>query len=332
MYSFSAQTADEAWLAAVAALSSEAHAQSSRGGPTRELIHVALEVRNPQDRWVLSRNPALNPAAYIVEVIWILRGRNDSALINFWNPQFPRFAGEGPTYHGAYGDRLRQNFGIDQLQRAYEALRDNPETRQVCLTIWDPTRDLPAQGGAPRAPDIPCNVISLLKLRDEQLEWTQIVRSNDLWRGLPVNLVQFTCLQEIMAGWLGVETGVYCHWSDSLHVYESDLANLSQTTPVEVPANSDSLALPKAESDAVVEEIERRLDAVLADELRENQLRLLAALDNIPRGYSNLLLVALADAARRKGWSDLAVGIMENCTNPALCRAWQRWIERVPGS
>lgn len=45
------------------------------------------------------------------------------------------------------------------------------------------------------------------------------MRSNDVHRGLPYNVVQFTTLQEVMAGWLGLEVGGYHHWSDSLHLY-----------------------------------------------------------------------------------------------------------------
>ncbi len=48
------------------------------------------------------------------------------------------------------------------------------------------------------------------------------MRSNDHFRGLPHNLIQFTTVQEVLAGWLGISLGSYHHYSDSLHVYESD--------------------------------------------------------------------------------------------------------------
>ena len=74
----------------------------------------------------------------------------------------------------------------------------------------------------------------------------QIMRSNDLHLGLPHNLVQFTSLQEILAGWLGLEPAGYHHLSDSLHVYEKDRENfrlLSDAPPL--PINSDNLAFPE---------------------------------------------------------------------------------------
>ena len=63
----------------------------------------------------------------------------------------------------------------------------------------------------------------MLKVRDGALEWTQILRSNDVFRGLPYNFVQFTMMQEIMAGWLNLRVGSYNQLSDSLHIYDSDI-------------------------------------------------------------------------------------------------------------
>ena len=81
--------------------------------------------------------------------------------------------------------RLRYNYDVDQLQRAYEALKANPDNRQTVMLYWDPRLDLPRETGAPQSRDIPCNICSMLKLRAGKLEWTQVMRSNDLYKGLP---------------------------------------------------------------------------------------------------------------------------------------------------
>jgi thymidylate synthase len=151
MLSVDVVSADEAWLLSVAALKDRAHQprQGGRGGSTTELLHVAIQLRDSRQRWVVSRTPALSVAFSIVEVIGILNGRRDSEYLNFFNPLLPRFAGEVPEYHGAYGFRLRRNLGFDQLQRASEALRANPEGRQIVLQIWDAKLDFPSEDGAP---------------------------------------------------------------------------------------------------------------------------------------------------------------------------------------
>ncbi|HET7538170.1 MAG TPA: thymidylate synthase, partial [Candidatus Didemnitutus sp.] len=134
--------------------------QPSRGGPTQEILHAAIAVENSSARWVISRHPALNPAYAFAELIWTVNGREDSAFLNYFNSKLPELAGDGPTYHGAYGKRLRQHLGFDQFARAYHALKHNPDSRQVVLQIWDGKIDLPADDGVPVAPDIPCNLVS----------------------------------------------------------------------------------------------------------------------------------------------------------------------------
>ena len=73
----------------------------------------------------------------------------------------------------------------------------------------------------------------------------QIVRSNDLFRGVPYNFVQFTSLQEILAGWLGIELGTYNQISDSLHLYTEDKKQILKSTVTEVQRNTDSISQPK---------------------------------------------------------------------------------------
>lgn len=331
MHLFEGRTANDVWCAATAKLLDEPDipTQPGRGGPTREMLHAAFEIRDPRDRWVLARQPAMNPAFAIVEAVWILRGRKDSGLLNYWNPDLPEYSGRGDEYHAAYGFRLRHQFGFDQLDRAYRALRHKPESRQVVLQIWDPTADFPDGRGRAVSKDVPCNVLSMLKVRDGKLEWTQVMRSNDIFRGVPHNFVQFTSLQEVMAGWLDLEVGSYTHLSDSLHAYEGTLGHLRDADFfIEQSPNTDSLCLPKPESDEVFRSLDELLSAIASDGLRERDLLMMVEDAELPRAYENLLRVVAADAARREGGQELAITIAAGCTNPALTQAWDRWLSR----
>lgn len=330
MHVFERDTADAAWGAAAdELLHCEGVArQASRCGPTRELLHVGLVIGDPRQRWIVSRRPVPNPAFGIAETIWILAGRNDSAFPNFWNPLLPRFSGRGPTYHGAYGHRLRHSFGLDQLERAYRVLSANPDSRQVVLGIYHPGLDLPDEGGTPVSEDVPCNVCSLLKLRGGRLEWVQVMRSNDLIRGLPYNVVQFTMIQEIMAGWLGVQPGSYTHFSDSLHVYESDLDGYAIVGGVPAEPHIDRLDLPYDESLRVLSELTGASEELRSPRLSRDRLRELATSGARPAGYQNLFAVLAADASRRHGWTDVAAELLGMCTNPVLHRACSLWFEK----
>jgi thymidylate synthase len=328
LHVISKHSADEAWREAAELLleSDEAAPQSSRGGDTVELLHLVLHIEDPSQRWVASRTPAINPAFALVEVFWIASGRQDAALPNYWNPALPRFCGMGKEYHGAYGYRLRQHFGIDQLDRIYSVLATSPDSRQCVLQIWDSAVDLPHTDGTPASPDIPCNVLALPKIRRGKLEWMQIIRSNDLFLGMPHNIVQFSALQEMLSGWLGVSPGGYHQLSDSLHIYSRDLEAVRSSIPsLPGPRSTDSFALDRRTWDKVMPETVARLESLTRESLSRSEFKAIAFGRDMPAAYDNSVLVAAADSARRRGWHDLAEDSIYRCTNPALVYLWSRW-------
>ena len=330
--SFSGKTADETWLQVVDALRTDAGIpeQPSRGGPTKEILHAAISIENPTARWVVSRFPALNPAYAFAELIWTLNGRDDSAFLVYFNAKLPELAGDGPTFHGAYGKRLRRHLGFDQFARAFQALQHCPNSRQVILQIWDGRIDLPTSDGGPVSPDIPCNLVSLLKVRSNKLEWTQVMRSNDIFRGIPYDFVQFTCLQEIFAGWLGIQPGAYCHVSDSLHAYLKDLPKILEATPVVQEADTSSLALPFAESEAVFQSLAHAVEMII--DSSRSAYDLLAALNacSLPVGYKDMLAVLTAEGLRIRGKIPAYQDAISSCANPLYRQLWGRWLKRYP--
>ena len=303
--------------------------QPSRGGATKEILHATITIKDPRQRWVASRKPPINVAFAIAEVVWIMTGRNDLAFLEAWNHRLPDFVGTGPQLHGAYGYRLRHHVGLDQLTRAFQALSNNPQSRQVVLQIWDSSIDLPLPSGAPADRDVPCNVLSLLKVRDGKLDWLQIIRSNDLFLGVPYNFVQFTCLQEIIAGWLGVESGAYHQVSDSLHLYEYHEENVFGSQPLQhLPPNTDSLSLSKEASESAFGELGRRIERMIVPGLKREQLEEIAIWDEGPEGFRNMLAVLVGEVARRHGWPDICDEVMDACTNLLYTHMWRRWLTR----
>lgn len=328
---FVSDTADGIWRAAARDLMErdDVLRQDSRIGPTRELLHCTFVLNQPRQRWVLSRRPALNPAFAIAETVWILQGRNDADFVNFWNPLLPKFAGEGAIYHGAYGHRLRSNLGFDQLEQGYQALLNNPDSRQVILQIWDGRRDMPDASGRARDPDIPCNIASMPKIRDGRLEWMQVMRSNDLFLGTPHNFIQFTVLQEVMAGWLGIEPGSYVQLSDSLHFYERDMAQISVTETASTAVNTETLALPKDDFDRMLPVLGSAMDRLRAPELHRQEFLEVLRTPQLPRGWGMVFAIAAADAARRRGWQPEMEEAAALCTNPMLSEVWASWLDRT---
>lgn len=326
---FKGQTANEVWLKAFKQLDDISDApQESRIGLNHEILHAFISIKDSRQRWITARKPVLNIAFAIAEIVWIMNGRNDSKFLNFWNSKLPEYAGKGTEYHGAYGHRLKKIFGFDQLEKAYFALKNNPKSRQVVLQIWDPNRDFPNKEGGAVNPDIPCNIVSLLKVRDGKLEWQQIMRSNDIILGLPYNLIQFTTLQEIMAGWLNLEVGTYNHLSDSLHLYidNQDKYGISEVT--ELVHSTDDLRLKKSESEKIFKEFSGKIDSIVENNYSEKDLKELFIWDGAPRAYKNLLSIICAEAARKVDYYDLSDEFISKCDNPLLRYFWKLWCNR----
>lgn len=328
MLMFDAKTADEAWLLGAAEFRDRTpRLQSGRIEPAFELLHAAFVIEDTRQRWIMSREPAMNPAFALAEVIWILNGMSEASFINFWNKKLPDYAGHASHYHGAYGARLRRSFGFDQIRRAADALRSNPDSRQVVLQIWNPSADMPEPEGTPADADTPCNLLSMLKVREGRLEWVQVLRSNDLFLGTPHNFVQFMTLQEIIAGWIGVEPGTYTHISDSLHVYKKDLETVIGSQARGVPSNTDSLVYPFEESIRAIEGLGRRVGA-LQTPARVEDVRDIVTGFRGPEGFKNWLRVLGAEAVRRHGSPHLAPDLLNLISNPLLRALCDRWWER----
>lgn len=327
-------SADIVWVKAVKLFQEDigvSH-QPSRAGDTLELLHVTFEIANPKDRWVVSRFPAINPAFCIAEVIWIINGLNDSKYLNYWNSKLPEYAGTAEKYHGAYGHRLRKHFNVDQLKMAYDTLKHTPDSRQVVLQIWNPVDDLPREKGTPVNQDIPCNLMSLVKLRNNRLDWVQIMRSNDLFLGTPHNFIQFTFLQEILAGWLGVEVGSYLHFSDSLHIYTKSNDDLNICRELkQIERNTDNFTFTYEESEKYFSVLAEKMELLIEGGASDSDIMKIAHWNQAPSFFNNMLSLLCSEAARRHKNIRLAEEIISTCTNPVYFQAWSNWLDRFKG-
>lgn len=318
------KTANEVWKKAANMLLTKETTLNGRTGDVFELLHTFISIENPRQKWVYDRIPPISIGFALAELVWIMNGEERSDVINYWNPRLSEFAGDGDTYYGAYGNRIRSHFGFDQLEKAYDALQNTPESRQVVIQIYDVKKDFPIDNGQPRSKDIPCNICSLLKVRDGKLEWSQIMRSNDILLGMPYNFVQFTSLQEILAGWLGLEVGSYIHYSDSLHLYSRDVDKMGIGQEMEIE-NPDSLSLGEDESERIFKEVYDRMTALTNTSISEKEIFSLAQLESDYSAYNNMMLVIAAYVARKLHYNALVDELIGKCGNKAYIAMWNRW-------
>ena len=72
--------------------------QKGRGGPTKEILHAAISIEDPRQRWVVSRKPSINVAFALAEVVWIINGRRDLSSLSSGTKTFPVLLGQGQSF------------------------------------------------------------------------------------------------------------------------------------------------------------------------------------------------------------------------------------------
>ncbi|MEU8159524.1 thymidylate synthase [Micromonospora parva] len=213
MIVLTADSASELFAAASQAVLLNGRIACPRDMMTTEVVGAHLCLTNPRRRLV-SVPPVrvINPAFAVAEALWILSGSDDPWIFDF-NDNLRRYADDG-ILQGAYGPRIRRWGGdLDQLDAVVRKLTADRDSRQAVVQIYDPARDHRGYR------DVPCTLGYRFLIRQGRLEMHTSMRSQDLWLGFPYDIFATTLLQELMAGWLGVEVGEYHHHVDSLHLY-----------------------------------------------------------------------------------------------------------------
>ncbi len=145
----------------------------------------------------------------------MLAGRDDLAYLSHYLPRAGDFSDDGLTWRAAYGPRLRNWNGVDQLHECAVLLHDEPATRRAVMSIFDPARDFVDSR------DIPCNNWIHWLVRDDRLHMDIALRSSDVVWGLSgINMFEWSVLHEVLAHWLGVGVGDASYFISSLHLYD----------------------------------------------------------------------------------------------------------------
>ena len=196
---------------------------SRKGERVLERLHQQITLTEPWDRYPRLGLRKASLPAQIAESMWILAGRNDVEWLSYYLPRAVEFSDDGETWRGGYGPRLRRygGNGVDQLAHVVDVLRADPTSRRAVFSIYD--ADVDTKPGK----DIPCNDIITFQSRLGELHAHVFVRSNDLmWGWSGINAFEWSVLQEVIAGILGIEVGTLTFSISSLHAYDRHWSKL----------------------------------------------------------------------------------------------------------
>jgi thymidylate synthase len=174
----------------------------------------------------------------LIELIWFLRGDThvqflQERRVRIWNEwataeqtaRFGREAGDlGPVYghqwrnYGATkkDDGSYNDDGVDQIADAVRLIRENPNSRRILVTGWNPAE-------ANRVALPPCHTLFQFYVADGRLSCQLYQRSADVFLGVPFNIASYSLLTLMMAQVCGLQAGEFVHTFGDVHLYNNHM-------------------------------------------------------------------------------------------------------------
>jgi thymidylate synthase len=107
-----------------------------------------------------------------------------------------------------------------QLQPIITELSQNPDSRQLFLSIWDPDIDIYKLGGISR---VPCSIGYIIQARRGAINLTYLMRSCDFATHFVNDVYLAHKLQRHIAEKVDMPVGIFTHYIASLHVFHKDV-------------------------------------------------------------------------------------------------------------
>lgn len=108
----------------------------------------------------------------------------------------------------------------NQFEKIINRLKEDPDSRQLWISLWDPERDPDLLGGISR---VPCSLGYGFQVREGKLNMHYVMRSCDFSTHFANDVYLAIKLLEYVAEITGYEVGNFTHTIFSLHVYRKDL-------------------------------------------------------------------------------------------------------------
>jgi len=195
---------------------------SPRDQKIKEILNVGLEIQNPLSGLYINEARSSQMKYIAAELVYYFSGRNDLEYIQKYAKFWKDIANEDGTVNSAYGyllfNKLNEH-GKTQWEWAFDSLENDQDTRQALMHFNMPMHQFDGNK------DFVCTLNGIFHIRDNRLDLTVMMRSNDVVLGLPTDVAFFTVLQQQMFNLLkstypNLQLGKYTHYVNSMHLYE----------------------------------------------------------------------------------------------------------------
>lgn len=193
-------------------------------GKFNELCNFSFTLENPRARVSrsLERGKVISKFA---EFVWYATASSDIEFIRQYIKAYKDEDSERGQILGAYGPKIfgKKKAVFSQFDRVCKQINERKLTKQAVLIISENV-DFKIHKETSSSP--PCTIALHFLVRNNKLNLTTYMRSNDAYWGLPHDLFCFTMIQEIISLITKIELGSYTHVCTSMHVYEKYLEKI----------------------------------------------------------------------------------------------------------
>ena len=169
-----------------------------RGSQTRWHDNVMIHISNPYSERVSKKYPFSET---------VLREKYATQLLNPDRMDFDYTYGERLN---AWGDET-----INQIEYVIGKLRENQNTRRAVATTWDPRKDT-------RVDEVPCLNHFVFMTRENLIDISVMIRSNDMYGAWPANVYALGELLTYVANKTNLTAGTVTTLSVNAHIYKND--------------------------------------------------------------------------------------------------------------
>ncbi len=191
------------------------------GTGTRSIFGYQLRF-DLADGFPLLTTKKVHLKSIIHELLWFLRGESNLAYlkehkVRIWDPWADENGELGPIYGVQWRSWPTEGGGsIDQISRAIEQIRDEPDSRRIIVSAWN-------VGQLEEMALPPCHTLFQFHVAAGRLSCQLYQRSADIFLGLPFNIASYALLTLMIAQVTDLEPGDFVHTLGDAHLYRNHL-------------------------------------------------------------------------------------------------------------
>jgi len=214
---------------------------------------------NLQEGFPLVTTKKLHLRSIIHELIWFINGETNIKYlkengVTIWDEWADSKGNLGPIYGHQW--RNWNSDGIDQLQDVIYSLKNNPSSRRMIVTAWNPniipdsSKSFSHNVKNGKAALPPCHAFFQFYVSDNKLSCQMYQRSADVFLGVPFNIASYALLTHMIAQVCEYDLGDFIHSFGDTHIY------LNHLEQVDLQLTREPMKLPKLKLNPLVKKIE----------------------------------------------------------------------------